>query len=178
MIAYREFRPTGFDHSGLGLPDRQDWLVAPCSQTRDSGLAEQSNWSCQAKVLEEADPDGTDHETHSFGHWACGHFELVLVRPGSQAATEAKSLESALAYYPLLDDNDHSQREYDAQLEAIEFVGRQLVFDDAPEDWVSQCWSWLWKNDQSALEGVELTYPSSDSVSAALRALEFASPDD
>lgn len=37
MKAYSQFRPT--DSKGLGLPDRQDWLVLGVARTRDSGLA-------------------------------------------------------------------------------------------------------------------------------------------
>ena len=44
MITYREFRPSGFDVKGLGLDDRQDWLVAPVTVNRDSNCLERSNW--------------------------------------------------------------------------------------------------------------------------------------
>lgn len=35
MKKYGSFRPTGFDPAGLGLSDRQDWLVLGVSRTRD-----------------------------------------------------------------------------------------------------------------------------------------------
>ena len=120
MQTYREFRPTGFDVAGLGCDDRQDWLVGPCSITRDSGILDLSNWHSMIATFEDIDPNGEDHEAHSFGHWACGWFEIVLIRPDSAVAQSAKEIESALADYPVLSDDDYSEREYNAVIEAWE----------------------------------------------------------
>lgn len=113
MILYSKFAPTGFDIKGLSLPDRQDWLVAPCSVNRDSSVLEQSNWSVQAEIAQDADPTYTDHESHSFNHWACGWFEILLVRPGSPAADALDKLEAALSDYPVADDADYSSAQWD-----------------------------------------------------------------
>ena len=47
---YRDFRPTGLDPKGLGLADRQDWLVVPIIRTRDSSILGYSSpiflWTC------------------------------------------------------------------------------------------------------------------------------------
>jgi len=96
MQTYREFRPTGFDVAGLGCDDRQDWLVGPCSITRDSGILDLSNWHSMIADFERIDPDGEDHEIHSFGHWACGWFEIMLIRPNSAVAQSAEEIEGAL----------------------------------------------------------------------------------
>lgn len=117
MKTYGEFRPTQFDTRGLGLPDRQDWLVAPCAHNRDSDTLTESNWHAQERIFQEADPRGEDREIHRFGHWGPGWFEIVLVRPGSKCASEADGIESALANYPVLDDSDFSDREHDAACE-------------------------------------------------------------
>lgn len=50
MKTYREFRPTAYDTAGLGLEDRQDWIVVPCSQTRDSGSYERSNFEVAQRM--------------------------------------------------------------------------------------------------------------------------------
>jgi len=114
MIEYRDFQPTGFDPKGLALREQQDWLVAPVTRNRDSGVLAESNWACQLAELKRApmtDPDGdADYEVHRFGHWACGWFEITIVRPDSPAAKAADELEAALADYPVVDDSDYSER--------------------------------------------------------------------
>lgn len=111
MKAYREFRPTGFDPSGLALEDQQDWLVVPVNRARDSGCVDESNFDAALKIL---GGEGDDVEVHRFGHWACGWFEIIIVRPESAAAKEACDIEAALDHYPILDDSDLSERETEA----------------------------------------------------------------
>lgn len=111
MKTYREFRPTGFDVAGLGCADRQTWLVAPCSTNRDADTLVRSNWDVQLKCVEECSTSD-DYETHEFGHWACGWFRLLLVRPGSPAETVCSQLEDKLADYPVLDESYYSELEF------------------------------------------------------------------
>lgn len=136
LQTYSTFRPTSFDCSGLGCEEQQDWLVCPVSrQPKTAGLLEDSNWEAQLEALIEADPEGNDHEVHYFGHWATD-FEICLVRPGSAAAIEAARLADSLADYPVLNEEDHSQREHEAQLERIEDIVRDIerAADDASEE--------------------------------------------
>ena len=105
---YSKFRPTGFDCAGLALDDQQDWLVAPCTVNRDSGVTSRANWTAQGKALE-AFPG--QYETHRFGHWACGWFEIVIVAPDSDAVREMQSLEDGLENYPIVNDEIHSALE-------------------------------------------------------------------
>lgn len=107
MKTYSEFRPTSFDSKGLGLEDRQDWLVAPVSHTRDSGVLEECNWNVVLADLQENGSE--DVEVHRFGHWGPGWFEIVLVRPGSDAAKCAEAWENCLADYPVASDDALSQ---------------------------------------------------------------------
>lgn len=115
---YRDFRPTGCDAKGLGLEDRQDWFVAPCSRTRDSGVLAESNFTVLRRELEREQAEhGSsfteehDYEVHRFGHWGPGWFEIILVRPGSLCAQVAAELACALSDYPILDDEHHAQLE-------------------------------------------------------------------
>lgn len=107
MRTYSSYKPSAFDTAGLGMPDRQDWLVAPCGRNRDSDTLAESNWYAQARRI----PEGEDAEICRFGHWACGWFEILIVRPGSAAATEAEKIERKINDYPILDESDHSGRE-------------------------------------------------------------------
>lgn len=108
---YSEWAPTSLDRKGLSLPDRQNWRVL-YSRNRDSGILAESNWHAVIASLEAIDPDGEHHETHSFGHWACGWIEIVIVDPEHEdLATDAGEIACALANYPVLDDDDYSRRE-------------------------------------------------------------------
>lgn len=111
MKTYSEFRPTQFDFAGLGLPDRQNWLVAPTGRNRDSEICTRSNFRVMKQMLEEIDEEENDHEIHRFGHWGPGWFEIILIRPETPASKTAQEAEDALAYYPILSDDDYSELE-------------------------------------------------------------------
>lgn len=132
---YADFKPTPFDATGLGLPDQQDWGVAPVAQTRDSDALEQSNFETFLNMLREcgeSEGDGTDGETwevHRFGHWGPGWFEVVLVKPGSKAYAIAVDCARALENYPVLDDQDFSNREHEEYSEAWDNYARREFCD-------------------------------------------------
>lgn len=113
MISYAEFRPTGFDTPGAFLDDRQDWIVAPVGRTRDSGPMEESNFEAALALL---GGESDTMEVHQFGHWGCGWFEIILAHPSR--ASEVEAIESRLEDYPLLDEDDASNREYEEYLES------------------------------------------------------------
>jgi hypothetical protein len=111
MQTYKDYSPTGFDVAGLGCEDRQDWFVAPCGTNRDADALTRANFKDLTAILERIDPELEDHETHRFGHWACGWFEIVLVRPGSEAAEECGQIEDGLADYPVICEETFSAEE-------------------------------------------------------------------
>ena len=122
MKTYKEFRPSPHDVSGLGLDDQQDWLVVPVFQNRDSEALELSNFRViQADLervqAENGDPtsEEADVEVHRFGHWANGWFEIILVRPESPAAKRAEYWEEKLENYPIADENDFSELEFEQE---------------------------------------------------------------
>ena len=125
MQRYSEFRPTAFDVRGLNLPDQQDWLVLPCIRTRDSGELDQSNFETALKML------GGESETvevHRFGHWGPGWFEIIIAKPGSPAEQTAGEIESSLANYPILDEEDWSNREWGSYQEGwLDYAKRDFV---------------------------------------------------
>ena len=124
MITYREFSPTPFDHAGAFLPERHEWFVAPVSITRDtdSGDRDMSNFRVLEKELDEMDPEFEDHENHSFNHWGPGWFEIILVRPGSDCCSRVEETERALEDYPVLDEEDLSEREHDSACRSWEWL--------------------------------------------------------
>ena len=109
---YGDFAPTPFDNKGAFLDsDRQNWLIAPASQTRDSGPLDRSNYTAQLAAIEEVDPEGENHEEHRFGHWGPGWFEIVIVRPDSPCANVAAEIQGSLEDYPVLDEESFCELE-------------------------------------------------------------------
>lgn len=111
MQRYSKFRPTGFDAKGLGLDDKQGWLVHPCGTNRDADALTRSNFEVSVRDLEKLCLNGEDYEVHRFGHWACGWFEIIIVRPDTACAKDARDTETALANYPVLSDEHFSETE-------------------------------------------------------------------
>lgn len=110
LKTYAKWKPTQYDCAGLGLEDRQDWYVGPCIMTRDSDALERSNWDSLITILDAHDT-GEDYEVHRFGHWGPGWFAIVLLRPDTRCALAAAEGACALAGYPVLDDEKHSEYE-------------------------------------------------------------------
>ena len=111
MQTYSKFAPTPFDNAGAYLPNRQDWLMAPVSITRDSDELSESNFY---SALEALGGESNTVEVHRFGHWGPGWFEIIIIAPNSPAASIGQELENSLADYPILNEEDFSQREYDS----------------------------------------------------------------
>ncbi len=109
MQKYSEFRPTQFDSKGAFLDDdRQEWLIVNVGRNRDSGPLSESNFASALKIL---GGEGDDVEVHRFGHWGPGWFEIIIVRPDTDAARIGDEIADALENYPVLDDDDFSERE-------------------------------------------------------------------
>lgn len=114
---YATFQPTGFDsranfvaHDSEAIDSIQSWLVGP-SRTRDSDCLEESNF---AVILKDLGGEGDNVQVHRFGHWACGWYELILIRPETPEAASWAEWETALDDYPVADEDDFSEREQDA----------------------------------------------------------------
>jgi hypothetical protein len=163
----------------IDAPD--DWAII-YTRNRDSGLLDQSN----AQVITDAlqpfaqaeDPDVV-FESHS--HWLVGHvdgFSIRVFRNGeiTPAFMRYHELAASMEEYPVLDEGDYSNREYEATVENISSAARRLKDEyELPENWVSQVYSWFWENDQSAVENADDQggWPSDEQLGAAFAALEF-----
>ena len=123
-MKYKDYQPTVFDTKGLGLPDRQNWVVAPVTRTRDSVALGQSNFETALSIL---GGESDTVEVHRFGHWGPGWFEIILAHPDHEdTLTE---IGSSLENYPVLDYIDLSSREFDEQIEAWDNVYRSEFID-------------------------------------------------
>jgi hypothetical protein len=123
MERYAKFRPTAFDPAGYCLDDRQDWLVLGVAQTRDSDALSRSNFE---QALEALGGESKTVEVHRFGHWGPGWFEIIIIDPSDNERVEiGADIERALADYPVLNDEDFSEKES----------------EEANETW-SNCYNW------------------------------------
>lgn len=128
-MKYSEFKPSQFDNH-IYIEDREDWLVAPVMMTRDTAApVALSNWSVIQRELGEESEE--TYEVHRFNHWAIGWLEIILVHPDLE--DKLNEIEGALADYPVLNEDDLSEKETEAQTEAWDNcicsdVGRELRF--------------------------------------------------
>ena len=127
---YRDWAPTDFDCEGKGLgwtvdEDRGEWLLAPVILTRDAGPLQRSNWETVAGELELGREEFADDvEELEFGHWACGWFRVLIVRPDSEAAALALEWAESLSGYGVADEERLAQLEAEEEDEAWENYGR------------------------------------------------------
>jgi hypothetical protein len=82
---------------------------------RDSDILSNSNFDCALREL------GGESETVIIaraGHWAVGWVESILIHESdSKALQAADEMAAALSDYPVLDESDFSEREFEAVLE-------------------------------------------------------------
>ena len=121
MEQYKDWAPTPFDNTGAFLTharsddpdDRGEWYVVPTMRTRDSNPVEESNFHAALALLGD---ESDTVEVHRFGHWGPGWFEIILVHPDRKQ--EVSDIHARLMNYPLLDEDDLSNREYADAMEA------------------------------------------------------------
>jgi hypothetical protein len=103
---------------GGSLDHANDFVLL--SRTRDSGVLDNSNFDCAIKAL------GGESETVytlRFGHWAVGWVEHLFIDSVDKHAVKiAEEIESALADYPVLDESDYSDREWNLAAEIWEHM--------------------------------------------------------
>lgn len=87
-------------------------------------------------------------------------------------------LAERLADYPILDETDYSNREYEATLANIADAAWRLKHDyNLPDDWASEVCSWFWDHNQRAVENRSEDqggYPSEGDLEEAFDALGYA----
>lgn len=170
---WKEFRDFGWSNDYISDPDR--WSIFYTSN-RDSGLIAQSNEFAIDKIMEKYVRNGTAHsERHN--HWGHGYVDgysfMVYNNKGKITAVcrAIFDLKMRMEEYPLLDEQDHSDREYESALEGIKDNSPGDVnYDLLPENWEGEVFSWLWENNQSELESIDDqgAYPSQKSVKEAI----------
>lgn len=139
-------------HRRHDLPDAANWMIVYTSSPQ-SGLIEQSNQKVTAdrpaKYAAGDDPDLV-FEEHS--HWAVGTVSGISLRVFTADGTitdafrEFCRIQEALDGYPILDEQDYSDREYEATLDNYrDEMWRQR--DELPDGWAGQVYDWFRDND-------------------------------
>jgi hypothetical protein len=135
-------------HRGHDLEDADKWMIWYTTH-RDAGLLEQSNEHVineRLKPFGEGDDPDFVFERHS--HWAVGHvdgFSIRVFREGSTITAAFKEfcqIKEALDSYPVLDEQDYSEREYTATLENYRSEMWRLK-DDLSDGWEAEVHSWF-----------------------------------
>ncbi len=164
------------------LTDPNQWAIFYTSH-RDSGLLAQSNAAVITKALTPfTDGDDPDVVFESHSHWAVGHVDGFSMRvfDSQGEITEAfkkyHELAEAMDDYPILDESDYSDREYEATLENIADAAWRLKKQfDLPDSWEGDVYSWLADNDACEIENCDDQggYPSESALKQAIAALGF-----
>lgn len=123
--------------SGYAGRSWHGWLVAPVSQTRDSGALDRSNWTAFNDYLERVGDDreytcpATGEPCSAFEivherHWAVGWVEWLAIHPMATAVRDcAEATGEALEAYPVLDEDALCNLEWEEYQESWESYGRQ-----------------------------------------------------
>jgi len=168
-------KPDSFfmsDPEGKFFTGPHFWSIGPCIRTGSSSFIEDANACSLIKELE-SDPTLADEwQIVSCSHWAIGwvdHLAFQVLKP--YAPGEAKSLYDVpshpgyhlsrmalfvkewfdrLSDYPVADDVELAQLEYDATLEAIRDQAKGLR-ENLPEEWEKQIFNVLFRMDGSPI---------------------------
>lgn len=96
-----------------------DWLIV-LARHRDSDVLANSNFECAKKKLKSISKSynadtGEEFENvivESSTHWAVGWVEYLIINPNHKGLVEsAEDIRERLEDYPILDENDFSERE-------------------------------------------------------------------
>lgn len=130
------------------VPDPENWCVCYTSSGQ-SGILELSNeFSIQDMLSPYARGEDPDVVFDSHKHWAVGHiegFSVRVYRPGGTVTDAFRTvckIREKLDNYPILDEHDYSEREFNTTLENYRHEmgkdGRNL-----PDDWAAKVYDWF-----------------------------------
>jgi hypothetical protein len=133
---------------GYRLKDADKWMIGYTSH-RDSGLLAQSN---EKAIDERLAPfsagDDPDLVLERHPHFAFGHVDGLSIRvfraDGTITAVfrEFCRIQERLDDYPILDEQDYSEREYEATLANYRGELWRLK-DELPQGWEGEVYSWF-----------------------------------
>ena len=159
----------------------EDWAIF-YTHNRDSGLLDQSNASVIHKAMQPfAEGSNPDVVFESHSHWAVGSvdgFSLRVFKRGriTKAFRKYHELQRQMDDYPILDETDYSNREYEATVSNIEDAAWRLKKEfSLPEGWAEEVYGWLSDHECCEIENVDDQggYPSEDALKRAFGTLGY-----
>lgn len=124
-------------------------------------MLDDSSWEVWTKELDRVDPDSEYYTIERFSSWLTPteHIMIQLIDESgkpTEVSRLAYELVKRLENYPILDESDYSEREYNASLESIRDYARyssDIDSDTLPEDYVYLVWRELDDSNIYAEEG-------------------------
>jgi len=153
---WMSFNDFSWDRSSE-LEDADQYCLV-YTHNRDSGLLDQSNAEAIHQALMPFLNKDVLEEHHT--HWAVGWVDGYAIRVYRRGKIITRAfrtwfdLQQQLANYPVLDDDDYSNRIYEATLANIDDAAWRVKreYDDLPKDSAFQVYRWLSDHDCSELE--------------------------
>ena len=145
-------------------------------------MLDQSNADAIAEAMEPfTEGDDPDVVMESHDHWAVGHvdgFCIRVYRDGeiTEAFRTYHDLMEQLDGYPILDEEDYSERELKRPSKtSVTPHGGSSTNTTLPDGWEGDVYSWLSDNRQSAVENRDDQggYPEESDLRAAFDALGY-----
>ena len=163
------------------IADPENWANF-YTHHRDSGLLDRSNAAVIGTALKPfSEGDDLDLVFESHHHWAVGHvdgFSIRVFRDGqiTTAFRNYHDLSAQLDNYPVLDETDYSNREYEATVENIDIAAWKLKQQfELPEGGAHSVYDWLSQHLETEIENVDDQggWPSEEALAAAFLGLGF-----
>ena len=174
-------RPSYFGYYGDIEEMFHTWSLGPIILTRDSGILEVSNNNALMRHLSSDESLENDWTITHSSHWGPGWVDHLSFKAIDESGGPTRIFRvitawfNALSDYPVADESDYSEREYEALLDNIDMMGQPMVGDSPPENWASQCCVWFWDNDPGAVENNDDQggCPSEEQMKTCLEALSL-----
>jgi len=128
--------------------ERPDWLIV-LTRCRDSEILSNSNFESALSALGgESEYVGVERSSH----WAVGWVEYLVIDPSqAELVKQAEGIQSQLEDYPIFDESDFLEREFNCYLESWDSWGRDEYKKDAVKALATHYvgrMSEVWTNDE------------------------------
>ena len=101
------------------------------SHSRDSRILEESNWYSAIKILDEKK---AEYQIIRSSHWLCGWVEMIIIHENNQDSIDiGNDILEQIEKYPVLDDSDFSDREWEAISELADQIQKDIENLDTGE---------------------------------------------
>lgn len=164
--------PKNISHFGYhgDTPIGVTWGIVTSIAPNIAEIIDESNWECFIKEMKTLETL-TEEELYTierFASWASPTENLMVKLIDDNgyptiAAIKVLELLNRLADYPLLDEDDYSQREsdsdYQGNIDSIRSaMNSVMLIDETPDNDTGIVWEWLYENDPQAIESASSGY--------------------